>query len=81
LQEQYIKLEEKWNSTAHGRDWRRPPHPKQACLSGLASHSSSSLGPALERDRPDDHLVVDGGQGSADEGADPEDPLQSRKES
>jgi len=47
-----------------------------------AEHSSSSsLGPALERDRPDDHLVVDGRQGGADEGADPEDPLQSRKES
>jgi len=44
------------------------------------SSSSSSLGPALERDRPDDHLVVDGRQGGADEGADPEDPLQSRKE-
>ena len=50
-------------------------------LTAEHSSSSSSLGPALERDRPDDHLVVDGGQGSADEGADPEDPLQSRKES
>jgi hypothetical protein len=36
-----------------------------------------SLRPALERDGPDDHLVVDGSQGSADEGADPEDPLQT----
>jgi hypothetical protein len=34
-----------------------------------------SLRPALERDGPDDHLVVDGSQGSADEGADPEDPM------
>lgn len=58
------------------------PPSEAACLFGLASHStghssSSSLRPALERDRPDDHLVVDGSQGSADEGADPEDPLQT----
>jgi len=76
-----LKRNELHSDTVGIGEWRRPPHPKQACLSGLASHSSSSLGPALERDRPDDHLVVDGGQGSADEGADPEDPLQSRKES
>jgi len=44
-----------------------------------APESSTSLRPALEWDGPDDHLVVDGGQGSADEGADPEDPLQRQK--
>lgn len=35
------------------------------------------LRPALEWDRPDDHLVVDGSQGSANEGTNPEDPLQN----
>jgi hypothetical protein len=40
---------------------------------------SAALRPVLERDGPDDHLVVDGSQESADEGADPEDPLQGRK--
>ncbi|CAN6229176.1 unnamed protein product [Urochloa humidicola] len=59
------------------------PHPKQpACLDWplTARHSSSSsLRPALERDRPDDHLVVDGSQSSADEGTDPEDPLQRQE--
>jgi len=31
---------------------------------------------ALEGDGPDDDHVVDGGESSADEGANPEDPLQ-----
>ena len=44
-----------------------------ACL----GRAAAALGPALERDGPDDHLVVDGSQGSANEGADPEDPLQN----
>jgi hypothetical protein len=37
--------------------------------------SSGSLRPALEWNCSDDHLVVDGSQSSANEGADPEDPL------
>jgi hypothetical protein len=43
----------------------------------MSQHTRGSLRPALERDGPDDHLVVDGSQGGADEGADPEDPLQT----
>jgi len=44
---------------------------------GMSLLGRGSLRPALERDGPDDHLVVDGSQGSANEGADPEDPLQT----
>ena len=44
---------------------------------GMSRLGRGSLRPALERDGPDDHLVVDGSQGSANEGADPEDPLQN----
>ena len=36
-----------------------------------------SLRLALEWNCSDDHLVVHGGQGSADEGANPEDPLRN----
>jgi hypothetical protein len=46
-------------------------------LACLGVQDRRSLRPALERDGPDDHLVVDGSQGSADEGPDPEDPLQT----
>jgi len=42
---------------------------------GMSRLGRGSLRPALERDGPDDHLVVDGSQGSANEGADPEDPM------
>lgn len=48
-------------------------------LAGMSRHGRGSLRPALERDGPDDHLVVDGSQGGADEGADPEDPLPRHK--
>lgn len=45
----------------------------------MSRHGHGSLRPALERDGSDDHLVVDGSQRSADEGADPEDPLPRHK--
>jgi len=69
---------------------RGPPRPHQkiqntqfALRIGLGWHllcsGGGGLGLGLEWDRPDDHLVVDGGQRGADEGADPEDPLQTRR--
>ena len=57
---------------------RQRHHRKTLVLrTGMSRHGRGSLRLALERDGPDDHLVVDGSQGSADEGADPEDPLQN----
>jgi hypothetical protein len=58
--------------------WKKR-HPIHRVRLGLASYRFSSLRPVLKRDGPDDHLMVEGSQESADEGADPEDPLQSRK--
>lgn len=78
-----------WNSTVVTRTTGRDSRPIRnsehaALLFGLGWHllcsrKNSSLGLGLERDRSDDHLVVDGGERGADEGADPEDPLQTRK--
>lgn len=67
--------------TRRGQTRHSPPQ-EDARPSGLAcmsQHTRGSLRPALERDGPDDHLVVDGSQGGADEGADPEDPLPRHK--
>lgn len=46
---------------------------------GSACRSRGSLRFALKWNCSDDHLVVDGSQGSANEGTNPEDPLQNRK--
>jgi hypothetical protein len=78
-EQQYIKLGRETGipqGNIAGMGNSRPIGDRAACSFDL--HLRRSLGLALEWDGPDDHLVVDGGQGGADEGADPEDPLQRR---